>query len=185
MNQGFFDFRAFEASCLHPDKALAMVTPDNCNALDDDYGNNDTIIDNYAYNGNDNESVSVIEALLKRGCKFTVKSLKYALLTHKPKALQCLLSHEPELLWSCLTTQIIRILNSSVKCMVICVEHALRSGCDNLPYTETSHKYIKHHKFIKSLAMRILFAKHPTRDVSCVIARLVWSSRFHSFDPLQ
>lgn len=177
----FFDFRAFEASCMHLDKALAMVTADNCNAFDDDQGNYDTIIDNYCWYGED-ANVNFVEELLKLGCVPTVNSLGYAIVRNRPHIVRKLLLRNPELV-SELSSDWCDCVRGDV--MVYVIETGLVYGFPKHELPDEAENYIQHRKSTRSYAIQVLFALRRVKDVSRIISRVVWSSRFQTFKPLQ
>ena len=179
--KGFFDFDAFEASCMHLDKALAMVTPENCNALDDDQGDYDTIIDNYCWYGED-ENVNFVEELLKLGCVPTVNSLGYAIVRGKPKIVRKMLLRNPEWVSELSSDWCDRVRGD---CMVYVVETGLVYGFPKHEFPDEAEDYMNHRNSVRSCAIKVLFALRRVKDVSRIIARVVWSSRFQTFNPLQ
>lgn len=177
-----FDFETFIAELRRGNTriASAMVNSENRKAKDDD---DYEIIDKYcAYSKHDN--VEDLLRIIQAGCKIGDESAIFAAENGFFKILRLLLSLYPY--GAAFVT--FPSLNSNVECMKLLVDTGFSIDDVSMSrdwYPEKAKYYIQHRNSVRSCAIQVLFALRRVKDVSRIIARSVWSSRFQTFDSLQ
>ena len=155
--------------------AIEMVTPENCNAIDDD---DDGIIENFCYYTKYDNTEDFLQ-LVRLGCQVGVYAASYASENGYINILREVISFYPE-----------AVLNAShvayeknVECMMLLVETQIRFGFLEYRYSLSARRYHRHRDSVRSCAIHTMHAMYEMgrKDVGRIIARVVWASRSVTF----
>lgn len=174
---GAFDFARFQDRLLKckRKKAIAMVTPDNCNAID---YNDEGIIEIYCWY-TEYDSAEDVLCLVRVGCQIGIYATSYAAENGYINILRELISFYPE---SVMNDSYIAY-EKNVDCMKLLVETQIRFGFSKNRYSPSAKRYHLHRDSMRSCAIHTMHAMYEMgwKDVGRIIARVIWASRSINF----